>query len=159
MLADNLALSGAGPSACIVMIKLVSLIVTVSCQKGPTRHAYAWQIGPFVAEYPQYIREQHSKGCRWRGQCSPKYLKIDTIWLSCTDKEQFYTYKHMDIEVVIIWVSRGRMLCIFPYYSMLHHSHDCPSTSEATMKHEISTSFNHNKTQQSRSCVQMFRTY
>ena len=20
---------------------------TVSCQKGPTRHAYAWQIGPF----------------------------------------------------------------------------------------------------------------
>ena len=22
-------------------------ITMVSCQKGPTRHAYAWQIGPF----------------------------------------------------------------------------------------------------------------
>ena len=22
-------------------------ITRVSCQKGPTRHAYAWQIGPF----------------------------------------------------------------------------------------------------------------
>ena len=25
----------------------VILISRVSCQKGPTRHAYAWQIGPF----------------------------------------------------------------------------------------------------------------
>ena len=23
------------------------MITMVSCQKGPTRHAYAWQIGPF----------------------------------------------------------------------------------------------------------------
>ena len=22
----------------------------VSCQKGPTRHAYAWQIGPFCQD-------------------------------------------------------------------------------------------------------------
>ena len=22
----------------------------VSCQKGPTRHAYAWQIGPFLQD-------------------------------------------------------------------------------------------------------------
>ena len=22
----------------------------VSCQKGPTRHAYAWQIGPFYQD-------------------------------------------------------------------------------------------------------------
>ena len=31
----------------------------VSCQKGPTRHAYAWQIGPFLQDtidmsYPFY---------------------------------------------------------------------------------------------------------
>ena len=26
---------------------LLKKILTVSCQKGPTRHAYAWQIGPF----------------------------------------------------------------------------------------------------------------
>ena len=25
----------------------IILISMVSCQKGPTRHAYAWQIGPF----------------------------------------------------------------------------------------------------------------
>ena len=31
-------------------------ISTVSCQKSPTRHAYAWQIGPFCfAGYPRYI--------------------------------------------------------------------------------------------------------
>ena len=28
-------------------IIIVFLISRVSCQKGPTRHAYAWQIGPF----------------------------------------------------------------------------------------------------------------
>ena len=28
-------------------IKCIHLISMVSCQKGPTRHAYAWQIGPF----------------------------------------------------------------------------------------------------------------
>ena len=27
--------------------KSLQLISSVSCQKGPTRHAYAWQIGPF----------------------------------------------------------------------------------------------------------------
>ena len=26
----------------------------VSCQKGPTRHAYAWQIGPFWQDTPDY---------------------------------------------------------------------------------------------------------
>ena len=25
----------------------ITLISMVSCQKGPNRHAYAWQIGPF----------------------------------------------------------------------------------------------------------------
>ena len=124
----------------------------VSCQKGPTSHAYTWQIGPFWQDtIDYYIRGQHLKG--WRGQCFPKYVKTNTTWLNCTDKEQFYTYKHVYIEVVILWVSRG-LLRIYPHYSMLHHSHDCPSTSEATMKDEISTGFNHNRTQQSRSCVQ-----
>ena len=28
----------------IILVKIMSM---VSCQKGPTRHAYAWQIGPF----------------------------------------------------------------------------------------------------------------
>ena len=28
----------------------MQLISRVSCQKGPTRHAYAWQIGPFCQD-------------------------------------------------------------------------------------------------------------
>ena len=31
----------------------------VSCQKGPTRHAYAWQIGPRLAGYPRYYWYDH----------------------------------------------------------------------------------------------------
>ena len=31
---------------CVYSMKW-TLISRVSCQKGPTRHAYAWQIGPF----------------------------------------------------------------------------------------------------------------
>ena len=31
----------------VVMLSLIRHISRVSCQKGPTRHAYAWQIGPF----------------------------------------------------------------------------------------------------------------
>ena len=30
-----------------ISIKVMTHISMVSCQKGPTRHAYAWQIGPF----------------------------------------------------------------------------------------------------------------
>ena len=30
-----------------IPILYVSYMSRVSCQKGPTRHAYAWQIGPF----------------------------------------------------------------------------------------------------------------
>ena len=30
-----------------MMVRLQMHISRVSCQKGPTRHAYAWQIGPF----------------------------------------------------------------------------------------------------------------
>ena len=28
-------------------VSVLFIISRVSCQKGPTRHAYAWQIGPF----------------------------------------------------------------------------------------------------------------
>ena len=37
------------PGVCIVnILETIDLLTSmVSCQKGPTRHAYAWQIGPF----------------------------------------------------------------------------------------------------------------
>ena len=36
-----------GNIKCTVRVKIIYDISMVSCQKGPTRHAYAWQIGPF----------------------------------------------------------------------------------------------------------------
>ena len=39
---------GLGKIGCIIIIWTVHTHITmVSCQKGPTRNAYAWQIGPF----------------------------------------------------------------------------------------------------------------
>ena len=42
----------------------------VSCQKGPTRHAYAWQIGPFWQDTLEllvhiHIRVLHNQHCRY----------------------------------------------------------------------------------------------
>ena len=43
-------------------------MLVVSCQKGPTRHAYSWQIGPFwqdtldVCKGPKF---GHHSACRW----------------------------------------------------------------------------------------------
>ena len=36
--------------------EIANLISRVSCQKGPTRHAYAWQIGPFWQDMVINIR-------------------------------------------------------------------------------------------------------
>ena len=38
----------------IIMIES-SYSSRVSCQKSPTHHAYAWQIGPFLAGYPRHV--------------------------------------------------------------------------------------------------------
>ena len=40
-------------------------ISRVSCQKGPTRHAYAWQIGPFWQDIPRYGILQQSRGAHF----------------------------------------------------------------------------------------------
>ena len=45
--ADDLAPLSARTSADTVMTMTSFGISRVSCQKGPTHHAYAWQIGPF----------------------------------------------------------------------------------------------------------------
>ena len=47
-----------------------SQISMVSCQKGPTRHAYAWQIGPFWQDTPDVRRHwtavSYMKQRAWR---------------------------------------------------------------------------------------------
>ena len=51
-------------------VGLVYLIPRVSCQKGPTRHAYAWQIGPFwnIPSILHNIRTLSSQ-CLYASQC------------------------------------------------------------------------------------------
>ena len=39
----------------LIQIEMLYSISMVSCQKGPTRHAYAWQIGLFFAGYLRYV--------------------------------------------------------------------------------------------------------
>ena len=44
---NALLLCGRQPINCPMKYNIYRYISMVSCQKGPTRHAYAWQIGPF----------------------------------------------------------------------------------------------------------------
>ena len=48
---------------------LIPHISMVSCQKGPTRHAYAWQIGPFWQDTLDYMGHKlgHHCVCRCPG--------------------------------------------------------------------------------------------
>ena len=41
----------------------------VSCQKGPIRHAYTWQIGPFWQDILDYVTVRYSSGLsrKWYG--------------------------------------------------------------------------------------------
>ena len=58
------------------------LILMVSCQKGPTRHAYAWQIGPFWQDTldtsPLLINHEVFILSIWR------------TWPHCNTKSYFY---------------------------------------------------------------------
>ena len=51
----------------------------VSCQKGPTRHAYAWQIGPFWQDILEHIL--HSDGELTFNQFSHQHwVSINNLW-------------------------------------------------------------------------------
>ena len=51
---------------------------SVSCQKGPTRHAYAWQIGPFG----QDTLEHHRSWSALVGACSASNHYLSQCWLT-----------------------------------------------------------------------------
>ena len=52
------------------------LISMVSCQKGPTRHAYAWQIGPFWQDTIDICTTlTHLNTCRYK-----PIIKLDPGW-------------------------------------------------------------------------------
>ena len=50
-------------SSCIVYIWPSNMKPMVSCQKGPTRHAYAWQIGPFWQDTLEMFLYHLAKQC------------------------------------------------------------------------------------------------
>ena len=59
----------------------VNLIWRVSCWKGPTRHAYAWQIGPFWQDTLD-IKEVHD-GLPW-GRILIQYtILMHTNYIKC----------------------------------------------------------------------------
>ena len=58
------------------LARLLTCISMVSCQKGPTRHAYAWQIGPF--------RQDTLDMCVCVSL--PQQRKNETYWLHTTPK-------------------------------------------------------------------------
>ena len=71
-------------------LSFVECITMVSCQKGPTRHAYAWQIGPFWqdtldltgSEIP-YLLSDRSKSCRCFS-CDILAVKLSIrLWDNC----------------------------------------------------------------------------
>ena len=56
-------------------------ISMVSCQKGPTRHAYAWQIGPFWQDtFDVFIKKCiKTLSAKWRPFCPG--LNVSSGWL------------------------------------------------------------------------------
>ena len=51
-------------------------ISRISCQKGPTRHAYAWQIGPFWQDTLDILARVHSYSAyvtQWGSRCVPTF--------------------------------------------------------------------------------------
>ena len=67
----------------------------VSCQKGPTRHAYAWQIGPFWQDTFELTKLSHKmiqQLWRWNMAClTPMWsymLLQDVNHINSTDTEQ-----------------------------------------------------------------------
>ena len=83
-------------------IHIIIHISMVSCQKGPIRHAYAWQIEPFwqgpyppclrmadralLAGYPRYVQREEcdkiSYHTEWTQQRVLIYCKQDGLWLA-----------------------------------------------------------------------------
>ena len=81
------------------------LIASVSCQKGPTRHAYAWQIGPFW--------QDTLDRCEFLVNCSRRY----------TYRHVWNKYKALrDTEVKKKWKGNTFRKCNekMPYYTITY---------------------------------------
>ena len=78
-----------------IHIKIKQCITRVSCQKGPTRHAYAWQIGPFWQDTLDY---HQSVGDHW---LQPHCFPLVGI-LSHTQRQNWEFY---DLDILYVdWI-------------------------------------------------------
>ena len=81
-----------------------ALISMVSCQKGPTRHAYAWQIGPFWQDTIDMMLQYYQAGLI---SCHPSFhTKFTTQW-SCP------------LCGMYVFVYKNRMYCYTSWF-MIH---------------------------------------
>ena len=67
----------------------------VSCQKGPTRHAYAWQIGPFLMDTLEF---KHN-------------ITMVFAWWLCTNKRNYsicFLEREMNYRIGIGQIWKGR---------------------------------------------------
>ena len=81
-----------------------AFISRVSCQKGPTRHAYAWPIGPFwqdTLDIPLYWPIPHGNTHQWDQSSPGASFHLDTIIIinSWMQQRQIYTPFVMDFQI------------------------------------------------------------
>ena len=113
--------------AAISVVKLTvphdSCISMVSCQKGPTRHAYAWQIGPFWQDTLDIettslnllsLFQWAISTCRY----TPYVVALDNKWSSGRPNNQTFTYK---IYCIFLSLLVQRTQAAFQSMKLLHH--------------------------------------
>ena len=75
----------------------------VSCQKGPTRHAYAWQIGPFsqdtfdisnIFTITAFQRQHKAAIAMWCLSNANKMISIPEVEHNSHGNEQMFLYLH-----------------------------------------------------------------
>ena len=112
--------------------KKIFFISMVSCQKGPTRHAYAWQIGPFLQETLDI----------W---VVMTYVKNGLLWYSSNMSSKVINPIKADqarpcpisLMGLLIRVAEIELIFMFPpiclIYHLLEHSHYPPKNDNVFM--------------------------
>ena len=69
----------------------------VSCQKGPTRHAYAWQIGPFWQDTRDLLIQENAF-LKIFAKCQPFCLHYNELIGIAVKSKEGYPYDFMKLS-------------------------------------------------------------
>ena len=98
------------------------MISMVSCQKGPTRHAYAWQIGPFWQDTFDIIINQFNHG--WTGWSHMLCVCEPSIYhnrlMLCNNKSLDCYNSNFIFSTCYTWMSFWHITQI--YSGIFHHN-------------------------------------